>query len=177
MLSYAAVERLLAQVYFQSAEQQAGAFRARLKNLKRGGIPLEQSPGRGKRIQYTLEHVYQMAFCLECIQLGFDPSTAVVVAKTEWDTINEKIFRVAERRLDAGERDMFAALTPEFISRWNAGEDEIGRYSLRPCPYESVMKEIDRTQGRFLMHTRRRSFINITALIQRIKQVMGGIKQ
>src|SRR4051794_23838050 len=73
MYTYAQAETVLARLYGADEQAQLGAFRGRLKHLKRVNIPLNMSPGRGAKVAYTREHVFQWAVCLEFSEFGFDP--------------------------------------------------------------------------------------------------------
>jgi len=72
--TYAQVEAALARLFNADPEVQRKTFRARIVHLRRVGIPLGFSPGRGKRIAYELEQVYQLGLCLELEEMGLDPS-------------------------------------------------------------------------------------------------------
>src|SRR5690242_8776890 len=82
--SFAEVETALARMHGISEEVRPRAFRARLQNLQRLGLPFGKKPGRGKKIDYTAEDVFQLAFCLELAQFGFDPSYAVDIIENYW---------------------------------------------------------------------------------------------
>jgi hypothetical protein len=84
MLSYAEAETVLAGIYGATGKAQAGAFRGRLKHLKRLGIPLGVSPGRGKKIAYGRNELYQWCFCLELSEFGIDPSIIAKLVRTLW---------------------------------------------------------------------------------------------
>ena len=63
--TYAEAESLLAKLYQADESAQRGAFRGRLKHLHRLGIPMGRRPGRGKKVSYDREQIYQWAFCLD----------------------------------------------------------------------------------------------------------------
>jgi hypothetical protein len=86
MLTYAEAESALAAIYQASGKPQAGAFRGRLKHFKRLGIPLGVNPGRGKKIGYGRNELYQWCFCLELSEFGVDPSIIVKIVRQYWDT-------------------------------------------------------------------------------------------
>ena len=86
MFTYAQAEAVLARLHGVSGDVQRRAFRARLKNLKRLGIPRGIHPGRGAKIWYHDEQIYEWAFSLELTQFGLDPSLIVGVIERAWAT-------------------------------------------------------------------------------------------
>lgn len=84
MYTYAQAETILARLYEADEQTQRNAFRGRLKHLKRVGIPLNMSPGRGKKVLYTREHLFQWALCLEFAEFGIDPTVTSHFIHTMW---------------------------------------------------------------------------------------------
>jgi hypothetical protein len=84
MLTYAEAEFTLASIFKADSKAQVGAFRGRLKHLKRLGIPLGSNPGRGKKIGYQRNELYQWLFCLELEEFGIDPSIIVKIVRRYW---------------------------------------------------------------------------------------------
>jgi hypothetical protein len=85
--TYAAAEQVLAKLYGLNEGVQKGPFRGRLKHLKRLGIPLGVNPGRGKKVLYSRDHIYEWAFCLELSQFGIDPTLITGVVRQHWEKI------------------------------------------------------------------------------------------
>lgn len=81
--SYGAVEAALAALH-QIDEERIGAFRARLKHLKNLGIPMVQKVGSGSRVQYSRDHVWQVAVALELEACGIGPNEAAAWIKKTW---------------------------------------------------------------------------------------------
>jgi hypothetical protein len=85
---YTNVSRLLGALHgahWQSVEGAFGkAFRGRLQNFQRFGIPLGKSPGKGKKIDYKKDDVFQLALCLEMAEFGVDPALISSLVKQCW---------------------------------------------------------------------------------------------
>jgi hypothetical protein len=77
MYSYGQVESALALVHGIPADA-IGAFRARIKHFQKIGI-VTSSPGKGRRIDYSLNDVFLWGFALELAEFGADP---VVIKKS-----------------------------------------------------------------------------------------------
>ena len=71
MFTYSKVERALAAVH-KISPSAMGAFRGRIKHFQRLGL-VPSSPGKGRKISYSLEDVYMWAMCLELQEFGIDP--------------------------------------------------------------------------------------------------------
>ncbi len=171
MYTYAEIERILAKLHSAEGEKQAGAFRARLKHLKRLGIPLGANPGKGKRIEYTCEHLYQLVFCLECAQFGFDPVWTVQIVETIWPTISDLVFARAEKHDDSGEDDLMMYFTPEFMTFAWVQSDDGGRSLIVPnlgsLPQSQLPKKIA-TMGR---DNRRMCLLNVSEVLRMVAMI------
>jgi hypothetical protein len=95
MLTYAQAETVLARMHLADAEAQTGPFRSRIKNLRKLGIPLGLSPGKGKKLLYSMEYIYQWALCLELSQFGVDPTVIAEFVKYNWDGLLKEAFEQA----------------------------------------------------------------------------------
>src|SRR5277367_7122943 len=83
-LSYAQAESVLARLHDASEDVRKNAFRGRLKHLKRLGIPLNSTPGRGSKVFYFEDELYQWAFSLELAEFGIDPTAIADFIKSKW---------------------------------------------------------------------------------------------
>ena len=165
MYSYADIERVLAELHFQHVDEKLPAFRARLKYLKKLGVPLEEKPGKGRHISYSREHMYKIALALEFCQLGIPPETSAVMTTNAWDKIYSRIFQPAEKC--DGSNPVFMVLTPEFMT-WRRIEDEEAMYHIQECRRDKVLAQIDRTTDKMGRNTRRKCFLNVSDLVKRI---------
>jgi hypothetical protein len=93
--TYGQCEALLARLYGADETIQRGAFRARIQNLRKHGIPLGFQVGKGKNAVYEIEQIYQWAFCLELAEFGLDPTVAVRAVRTYWKGIIYPAFKDA----------------------------------------------------------------------------------
>ncbi|MCC4252247.1 hypothetical protein LL251_07405 [Sphingobium naphthae] len=82
-LTYRDVEETLAAVHRIRPDKRI-AFRARLKHLQREGWPEGANTGTGKRFNYQLSSLMQMALAIELLQAGLSPRRAVAILKAGW---------------------------------------------------------------------------------------------
>lgn len=129
MADYAKVARLLGQLHNANWQNPdgpfGGAFRARLQNFQRFGIPLGKRPGRGKKIDYKKDDVFQLAFCLEMAEFGVDPALITNLLKYYWKDDLSEIFveqAAPEKRKDAV---LFCFSARVISDSWDVGADPI----------------------------------------------------
>jgi len=118
MLTYAEAESALAGIYKATGKAQAGAFRGRLKHLKRLGVPLKSNPGRGAKVDYGRNELWQWCFCLELSEFGIDPSLIVKIVKQYWPSELLSGFTGAQKELNLKNKgnDTYFLIAPEFMS-------------------------------------------------------------
>jgi hypothetical protein len=95
-LTYAQAELNLAALHGALGEAQRGAFRSRLKHLKKLGVPRGVSPGKGAKVQYSDRHLFEWAFALELEEFGIDPSAIVRLMDEAWEDEILPRFHVAQ---------------------------------------------------------------------------------
>jgi hypothetical protein len=164
MFTYAQAEKLLAELHAADGGVRTRAFRGRLKHLQRLGIPLGRPSGRGNKTPYSMNQVYQLAFCLECAQFGFDPTWTVKQVKKHWPSIH-KIFVAAERH--PGEV-IFLWIRPEMMTgAWVedfAGERQAGHMIFTAVLKGDLPEKLALVDGNF----RRACLLNLTAAVRYI---------
>ena len=170
MYTYAQAETILARLYGADEQAQRNAFRGRLKHLKRVGIPMNMSPGRGKKVLYTREHLFQWAICLEFSEFGIDPMLTSKFIYALWNQF--RYFMTYTTQNDNYEDDVILTMYPIIMSKnWT----EIDKQSLfrRSFPdfYDFKPGQISDTprmmQG-LLGNCRRAMVINITEVLRLI---------
>ncbi|MGJ0507605.1 MAG: hypothetical protein ACR652_10830 [Methylocystis sp.] len=110
MYTYAQVEEALAKLNGAHSDPRRGAFRARLQHYRRIGL-VQESPGKGKRVAYTIAHVQIWAFSLCLAQIGIDP-TAI---KKLVDGFKPKIMAAFQDAGRGGE-DLYVVFNPWFLT-------------------------------------------------------------
>jgi hypothetical protein len=130
MFSYGEAETLLASLHEVPPEHQHLAFRARLKHLKKLGIPLGSSPGKGKKVRYTSEQIYQWAFCLQLEELGISPSAIVSLLREQWcDRIRHLIAKAGN-----DSENHYCVIVPSFMSdAWKTGAGQFPEVVVLPA--------------------------------------------
>jgi len=170
---YAEVETVLARLYHADAVQR-GAFRGRIAHLRRLGIPIGQAPGKGRKIVYEKEHVYQLALCLELEEFGIDPLLIASFVKQFWTTFYGHFIEAEMDSQLVGPEDtpsdLCFAIEPAFMSKnWHR---QAGAVS------ESFPGLIDfipfRTaeDARYVVSKRRLCTLNLSMIVRMIRQTI-----
>jgi len=128
-LAYGQVEKVLVRIFWID-EQQKGAFRGKLKHLQKLGLPgLE--PGKGRRIAYTRELVFQLLLALLFAQLGIDPTLVVRAVKENWKGTLAPAVEAAIDRGQAG-NPVCLVVRPRLMSGGGLQISWFRRYSYVP---------------------------------------------
>ncbi|UGY15574.1 hypothetical protein HAP48_0044870 [Bradyrhizobium septentrionale] len=159
-VSYADAEGILARIHRAGDVQQA-AFRARLKHLKRLGIPLESSPGRGAKIWYFEEQMWQWAIALELAEFGIDPGTVAEFIKENWSSDLLPNFKRAMKEYSAGKTDdLLLVLHPNLMqSGWAADKVALEPEWRRPSEGLKITR---------LLAERRTMIVNVSELCRQM---------
>ncbi|WP_157085661.1 hypothetical protein [Methylobacterium sp. Leaf99] len=160
MASYAAVETALARLHDANPEVQRGAFRGRLKHLQRLGLPLGEKPGKGSRINYDAQQIWQLAVALELAEFGIDPTKIVLIIKHQWrESISIRIDEALEK---FGERDETLELYVSFMSSaWTGREIQGG--GMPASIYPNFVRPPTRTNRRSII-------INLRSMVEELTQ-------
>jgi hypothetical protein len=117
---YADVEAALAKLYGAEHVQET-TFRARLKNLKRLGLPWRR-PGKGSRLRYMMgSDILQLVVACEFAELGVDPKLIADIIQRDWKRrgrIRQAIELVQQFEMDSGDPggDFYVALRTNLMS-------------------------------------------------------------
>ena len=127
MAAYTKVARLLGQLHNANWQSPGGAFnkafRGRLQNIQRFGIPLGKNPGKGKKIDYTKDDVFQLAFCLEMAEFDVDPALIANVIRNYWAKELSDIF-VEQASPGKTKDDILVCFSPNIMSgAWGINAD------------------------------------------------------
>jgi len=143
--SYAAVEAALAELYCAKTDGQRRTFRARINHFQRLAV-IDLAPGKGRAVQYELEHVWRWLFCLELAEIGVAPATAAALVQSYWKRALAEIFRDAQRAIETGKEDIFLWLCGSTLmsSAWNPGSDRFAGVphigSIGPSDFKGVLR-------------------------------------
>lgn len=86
-LSYSQLEAILV-THFGIHPDRVSTFRARIKQLQRLGFPSGINIGRGVKMAYSAEHLFQLATAFELIDIGLTAQTATTVTAQNWTGIS-----------------------------------------------------------------------------------------
>lgn len=107
VFTYAQVERVLADVH-EVPPRLLGSFRGRIKHFQRLGI-VPASPGRGRKIAYSVNDVLLWGFGLELSEFGIDPTVIREILKHAWPRVLDAVTRV-------GPMDRFWFFSPSMVN-------------------------------------------------------------
>ena len=132
-LRYGQVEDSLARLY-RVSDTDRGAFRARIRNLRKVGIPDLPKVGSGVQISYSRRHLIELLIGLELMQTGLDPLSIVTLLDATWRLPD--VDRREAQLLTAGAAMYFAA-SP---SRWGGPAGERQRVLSAFVPWDGIVK-------------------------------------
>jgi hypothetical protein len=87
MAGYSDVMKVLAALYGADEVVVRGQLRGRVQNLQKLGIPIGLQVGKGKKIDYKREQIYQIVLCMELAEIGVIPSKISDIIKRWWESI------------------------------------------------------------------------------------------
>ncbi len=179
-VGYARVEAALAKAYGVEHVQKA-AFRGRLKHFRKLGIPVHV-PGKGARIQYGEEDIWQLMVCCELSEFGLDPNQIVKIVRRHWEV--SRYFPDAIRLADQlPGNDFFVAIPVNFMSRALVGEihketeASISFHSGDPVGGVRFFKATDHQQFLSVMSEPgyRACVFNLSARVRAVKSALEGV--
>jgi hypothetical protein len=74
--------------------------------------------GKGRKINYESEQIYQLAFCLELADAGVIPSQIAYVIKEWWDDDIYKHFKAEIDRPSAGAGHILILAMKQMVHSW-----------------------------------------------------------
>jgi hypothetical protein len=119
MATYSEVSKIVAAIFGADEKARRGALTARLQNLQKFGIPLGMNVGRGKRIDYRNEQIFQLAFCLELEDIGIMPSQIERIIKGQWRGMIHGYFKTALKNIDAEDDMILIFELSQMTSTWS----------------------------------------------------------
>lgn len=109
-LTYALLPAAIAKFADVSGDA-GGAFRAHLRKLRAEGIPGGASPGKGRRVAYTVPLVIEATIAIELLQMGWSPSQAARLVRTyRQDMLAATLLSLMPS--PNGDQDVLMAVTP-----------------------------------------------------------------
>jgi hypothetical protein len=175
MYSYGQVESALARVHGISPSA-IGAFRARIKHFQKIGI-VTSSPGKGRRIDYSLHDVFLWGFGLELAEFGIDP---LVIKRAIFSGGLEGLFSVFDQKIKG---DIFFFFHPTILrggfpapvsvrSKYNPWGDFNWLWGIFAEKELSKLDKADALAGAF---DARLGTINISRMRRNIETALAGV--
>lgn len=123
MFSYSQVESVLAQIS-GIEDSRKSAFRGRLKHFRRLGL-IAEKPGKGKKISYSVQDIWLLAFAFEISQFGIEPNKIKSVIDAYDKHIIEKFVEANKDKRQV----QYAQFNPEFVSQAADAREAVGSLS------------------------------------------------
>jgi hypothetical protein len=111
-IRYKHVEAALADLYLVP-EESLKTFRARLRHLRKVGVPILPKVGSGRQIAYSPDQVFQLFLGLEMSNWGTPPTTIAAFIAGNWANLGP-MFRQALAAESSSAR--FLVFSPSFMS-------------------------------------------------------------
>jgi hypothetical protein len=142
--TYSQVEAGLCSLFGIDPRVRTKAFRGRIQHLQKLGIPLGLKPGRGRKICYQDEHVFQWVIAIQLMELGVHPTALVNTLAVYWEYKLLNAFRLASGAPGSDkDDDVLVAFSPRLLSVHNRslgeptilrGVADLARMGLRSEP-------------------------------------------
>jgi hypothetical protein len=171
------VMTVLGSLYRASEEATEGQLRSRVQNFQRLGIPIGLQLGKGKKISYARDEIYQLIYCMELSELGLMPSDVAYIVKTVWRERHATLFQ-HEWTGRNKQGDMLFIFAMASMSRtWQIGHYAFEKESGLLLRAESLDADIGKTLKYLLEKNsiRRFSIINISATVRKAEKLLTKI--
>ncbi len=173
---FSAVFSALAGLYEAETDAQRATLKARINHLQRLQV-IGASPGKGRALQYQMDHVWRWVFCLELAEFGVAPATAAALVARYWDSHIARIFRKAQRAVRTGKDPVFLCIRGAGLmsAAWRLESDQfadvphLGEFT--PGSADVVLGWLTSEEERV---PPRISIVNLSA---RLRVLLGGLEK
>ncbi len=190
MLRYKDVEIVLARLNGITTEA-LSTFKGRIIHLQRVGLS-PSTPGRGKKIEYTIYDLLLWAYCFELEQFGLDPTLIAKIAKATVSILVEAFEKVDKVNVDVLLVLYPNILTSELNNRAHAGlnilqdapmgisifseeEQNVAAIFDRMKPMGEVGGQLAAKSGWPRQFERRIALLNVTKLKRQLEEALSQV--
>ena len=159
-LRYKHVEAALVR-YFDVPEQQLGAFRARIRYLRKIGVPDLAKVGSGSQLTYSREQAIEMMLALQVSQLGASPKWFASTKRVQPDFL-DKISAHPKRG------DAFSVIIPDKL----LSTDKDGQSQVTVLTIDSKT-DLIRWISKVSVHSF--SVVNLSQMIRELDQLLVAV--
>ena len=131
--SYGQVEAALAEIY-GAEDVQRKAFRGRLQNVRKLGIP-KQQPGKGSRIRYTITDALFLMLALELSEFGLDPHIVARTLRSQWHMMLRRFQLAQQYPAD----DVYIAISTRLMS-WSRNRGKSQETAMEIADVETALE-------------------------------------
>jgi hypothetical protein len=181
MASYAEVVKVLGELYRADEEAVRGPLRGRVQNLQKLHIPLGLQVGKGRKIDYQREQIYQLMFCMELAEMGLTPSQIALIVRGFWENVFASEFRNEVAAQSQNNDRILVLFLNQMSATWDPTlRDTPPSLKNHPLAVELPLTRVIRTNANRLEQDlagswRRLSLINISELVREVEPRLADI--
>jgi hypothetical protein len=114
---YAETETALAKM-FDATDVQRTSFRGRIQHFRKCGLPQKRT-GKGSRVRYSAEDIFQLVLAFEFAELGVDPKLIIQIIRRHW-RLRIGLYQAIDYAQKFPGDDFLVAIEANFMSwAWN----------------------------------------------------------
>jgi hypothetical protein len=162
-MEYRIVEKILAELRGAIAGEELPAFRSRLRVLRDKGIPDLEKPGKGSRVSYSFEDLWEIGFALSLETFGLPPQKVEKIVHFSRGLMLDDT-REQEKKIG---KDIWAQIVALYLNPSDPSSQSAVSVQLAPLKVHMSSMLSTEEPGTSLLF----GLINLSALTREIEQI------